>query len=84
MEDYCEKVSGQGSDWPSVNVLLVWPPSCSRGKGGDAIKRTPFLFRGRGCAFQDTHTHSHMGTYENILANEHKNVNAHHLNKLYT
>lgn len=56
MEDYCEKVSVQGSDWPSVNVLLVWPPSCSRGKGGDAIKRTPFLFRGRGCAFQDTHT----------------------------
>lgn len=31
-----------------------------------------------------THSHSHMGTYENILANEHKKVNAHHLNKLYT
>lgn len=54
----CE--NGSGSDWLTVEVRLVWPPFCTRGKGGDAINCTAFLFRGRGCTFQDTLTHKHL------------------------
>lgn len=49
-----------GSEWLTVEVHLDWPPFCTRGKGGDAINCTPFLFRGRGCAFQDTLAHGHL------------------------
>lgn len=57
-----------GSDWPTVKVHLAWLLLCMRGKGGDAINCTPFLFRGRGCTFLDTHKLTHWHLWKNACA----------------